>query len=141
MRLCACIWNFLKQGPWRTLIFKVVGLKTLAKTKKHYGSLFRYQVVKFIHYHVIWSPKNQPKQKGVGLWPYQPLPLRGPCKTLMVWILRWIYLRCEPYSLFISHILKKIFLCLMLQAKEFLKCDWLRPVVYLHVKITVSMAT
>ena len=33
---------------------------------------------------------------------------------------------------------------LILQAKEFLKCDWLRPVVfepnlkYLHVKITVS---
>ena len=30
--------------------FKVVGLKNLAKTNKHYGSLFRYQVVEFIHY-------------------------------------------------------------------------------------------
>ena len=34
-------------------------------------------------------------------------------KTLMVWILRWIYLRCEPYCLVISRILKKIFLCLI----------------------------
>ena len=34
-------------------------------------------------------------------------------KTLMVWILRWIYFRCEPYCLFISRILKKIFLCLI----------------------------
>ena len=34
-------------------------------------------------------------------------------KTLMVWILRWIYLRCEPYCLFISRVLKKIFLCLI----------------------------
>ena len=36
---------------------------------------------------------------------------------------------------------------LILQAEKFLKCDWLRPVVfhpnlkYLHVKITVSMVT
>ena len=36
---------------------------------------------------------------------------------------------------------------LILQAKKFLKCDWLRPVVflpnlkYLHVKISVSMET
>ena len=35
----------------------------------------------------------------------------------------------------------------ILQAKEFVKCDWLRPVVflpnlkYLHVKISVSMET
>ena len=35
----------------------------------------------------------------------------------------------------------------ILQAKKFLKCDWLRPVVflpnlkYLHVKISVSMET
>ena len=28
-------------------------------------------------------------------------------------ILRWIYLRCEPYCLFINRILKKIFLCLI----------------------------
>ena len=34
-------------------------------------------------------------------------------KTLMVWILRWIYLRGEPYCRFISSILKKIFLCLI----------------------------
>ena len=34
------------------------------------------------------------------------------CLHVMVWILRWIYLRCEPYCLFISRILKKIFLCL-----------------------------
>ena len=34
-------------------------------------------------------------------------------KTLMVWILRWIYLCCEPYCLFISSILKYIFLCLI----------------------------
>ena len=37
-------------------------------------------------------------------------------KTLMVWVLRWISLRCdEPCCLFISRILKKIFLCLNLR--------------------------
>ena len=34
-------------------------------------------------------------------------------KTLMVWILRWIYLRCDPYCPFIRRILKKTFLCLI----------------------------
>ena len=42
---------------------------------------------------------------------------------------------------------KRGIISLILQAKKFLKCDWLRPVVflpnlkYLHVKISVSMET
>ena len=44
-------------------------------------------------------------------------------KRLMVWILRWIYLRCEPYCLFISSILQYIFLCLI-QVSSFLNLRW-----------------
>ena len=39
-------------------------------------------------------------------------------KTSMVWILRWIYLRSEPYCLFISRILKKIFFGLIISKLE-----------------------
>ena len=36
-------------------------------------------------------------------------------KTSMVWILRWIYLRSEPYCLFISRIISRLFISRILK--------------------------
>ena len=36
-------------------------------------------------------------------------------KTSMVWILRWIYLRSEPYCLFISRIISRLFISRILE--------------------------
>ena len=36
-------------------------------------------------------------------------------KTSMVWILRWIYLRSEPYCLFISRLISRLFITRILK--------------------------
>ena len=80
---------------------------------------------------------------------------------ILLLLLFCFLLTCEPYpgdfhlsltgssSLFkfVNFEITRMISDLILQAKKFLKCDWLRPVVfepnlkYLHVKITVSMQT
>ena len=67
-----------------------------------------------IQRHVSTGAKQEGSKKVRSISPnFFSLYFAKFSKTLMVWILRWIYLRCEPYCLFISSILKKIFLCLI----------------------------